>query len=105
VETLFDLTDEEAEAIMRASRRVGRAIVKAFSADGMLIYQNNGRVSGQTVPHYHLHVVPQHDETSRWGAGPQHIARVEGKEFVRGRPTMLTDQESGEVAARIRACL
>ena len=103
--TLFDLSDEEADAVMRASRRLGRAIVKAFDAAGLLFYQNNGRVSGQTVPHYHLHVVPQHEDTSPWGNGPRHIAQLEAKEFVGGRPAVLTERQSGEVAARIRAHL
>jgi diadenosine tetraphosphate (Ap4A) HIT family hydrolase len=40
--TLFDLTDEEAAAIMRDARRAALAVTRAFKPDGLTIYQNNG---------------------------------------------------------------
>ena len=45
--TLLDLTDEEATALMQATRRVAKAIVEAYDVDGMTLYQNNGVVSLQ----------------------------------------------------------
>ena len=77
--TLFDLTDEEAVAVMQAVQRVSKAIIEAYEVDGMTLYQNNGVVSLQEVPHFHIHVVPRRRENSNWGEGPPHIAVLEGK--------------------------
>ena len=61
--TLFDLTDEEAAAIMRETRRAALAVTRAFKPDGLTIYQNNGVGAGHEIPHVHMHVVPRyHDD-------------------------------------------
>jgi len=74
--TLLDLTQEEESAIMAAAKKITHVMVREFSPDGVLLYQNNGVGSGQEVPHFHLHVVPRRPG-SNWGFGPPHIARVE----------------------------
>lgn len=103
--TLFDLSEAEANAVMRAAQRVAAALVRAFDAGGILLYQNNGRLSGQEVPHFHLHVVPQYRETSPWGNGPRRIAALEGRPFIPNRPTELGEAERRAIAQRIRAAL
>ncbi len=39
----------------------GEKLVKALNADGLNLVQNNGLASGQTVFHYHLHLIPRYD--------------------------------------------
>ena len=51
--TILDLTDEESAALMGAVRRVSAAMVKAYSPDGITLYNNNGVASMQEVPHFH----------------------------------------------------
>ena len=58
--TILDLTEPEAESLARLVRRVAHAIHDAFEPVGLNIYQNNGIASGQTIPHYHVHVVPRY---------------------------------------------
>lgn len=74
--TLLDLNSTEESAIMSAARRVARALVDAYSPDGVLLYRNNGVGSGQEVPHFDMHVVPRQPE-SDWGFGPPHLERLE----------------------------
>ena len=63
VPTLLDLTDDEAAAIMRDTRRAALAVTRAFEPDGLTIYQNNGVGAGHEIPHVHMHVVPRyHDD-------------------------------------------
>ena len=50
--TLFDLTEDELREIFATARLVGRAVSLAFESEGLLLYQNNGLASGQTVPHF-----------------------------------------------------
>lgn len=59
-ENFFDLSDAAAAAVMRTARRVATAARQAFSADGIRIMQFNGEAAGQTVFHYHLHIIPCH---------------------------------------------
>jgi histidine triad (HIT) family protein len=105
--TVFDLTDEEATAIMQAVRRVGKAIVEAYDdVDGMTLYQNNGVVSLQEVPHFHMHVVPRRKANSNWGKGPPHIAVLEKKETqVQKCNVRITIEQEKEVAETIRKYL
>ena len=57
-ETVFELSDEAAQACMRTVRTVGEAMKKALGAQGIVLMQLNGAAAGQTVPHFHIHVIP-----------------------------------------------
>src|SRR5919108_5649325 len=57
--TLLDLSAHEAAAIMLAAQRIGRSITRLLAPEALLLYQNNGVLAGQEVPHFHLHVVPR----------------------------------------------
>lgn len=58
---LFELDDVQAAAVARASTRVARAIRDAFKPEGLSVYQANGKAAGQTVFHYHVHLLPRHE--------------------------------------------
>jgi histidine triad (HIT) family protein len=59
-ENLYALEDAQAAAVARASARVARAIREAFKPEGLSVYQANGKAAGQTVFHYHVHLLPRH---------------------------------------------
>lgn len=58
-ENLYELDDVQAGAVFRAASRVARAIRSAFAPEGLSVYQANGTAAGQTVLHFHLHLVPR----------------------------------------------
>ena len=58
--TLLDITPEEAAAVMRTAQRVAEAAALAFEPVGINLFQANGAPAGQTVFHFHLHVLPRH---------------------------------------------
>jgi histidine triad (HIT) family protein len=60
-ENLYELSEADAAAVFRAAARVARAIRTAFAPPGLSVYQANGKPAGQTVLHFHLHLVPRHD--------------------------------------------
>ncbi|MPZ98048.1 MAG: HIT domain-containing protein [Dehalococcoidia bacterium] len=64
--TLFDLTDDEAVALISASRRLAGALMAAFEPDGLTLVQNNGLASEQSVPHLHFHLIPRWHGQSRF---------------------------------------
>ncbi|MDR2044741.1 MAG: HIT family protein [Clostridium sp.] len=60
VETLYELSDEmAAEAVVLAKRMIVRMKEK-LQCDGFNILQNNGEAAGQTVPHFHMHLIPRY---------------------------------------------
>ena len=61
-ETLFDLQVSETADLARHVQRVAAAVAQAFVADGMNVFQNNGVAAGQSVPHYHVHILPRHKD-------------------------------------------
>jgi len=61
VENVYGLQDAQAAAVFRVAAKVARAIRAAFDPPGLSIYQANGKPAGQTVFHFHLHVLPRHD--------------------------------------------
>jgi histidine triad (HIT) family protein len=61
-ETILDLTPDQAGAAFRTARRVARAVEAAFEPEGITILQANRPVGEQTVPHFHMHIVPRHTD-------------------------------------------
>jgi len=58
---VYALDEAQAAALGCAQVRIARAIRDAFEPAGLSIYQANGKPAGQTVFHYHVHLVPRHD--------------------------------------------
>ena len=65
-ENLFDLDPDLAAAAMRAGQRIALGLRAAFQPDGITLMQFNGPAAGQSVFHFHLHVIPRwHDQPLR----------------------------------------
>lgn len=58
-ENVFALDEAAGAAVGRTLVRVARAINEAFAPEGLSQYQANGKLAGQTVFHYHVHLVPR----------------------------------------------
>lgn len=59
VETCEELNPEEWSEILSLKHQVCAALKKVFHAEGFNFAWNMGEKAGQTVPHFHLHVVPR----------------------------------------------
>jgi histidine triad (HIT) family protein len=55
-----DLSEEDAGALFAALHMLVGRIQEAVDAPASTIGINNGRESGQEVPHVHIHVIPRH---------------------------------------------
>jgi histidine triad (HIT) family protein len=58
-ENIFELAPDMAAAVMRSGQKLAFAVRRAFAADGVTLMQFNGPAAGQTVFHFHLHIVPR----------------------------------------------
>ena len=59
--TFLDLSEDGAAAVMATAKKVAAAIVQATDAPGFMMAQLNSSAAGQTVPHFHMHILPRHD--------------------------------------------
>ena len=84
--TVLDLTPEEAAAVMLTAQRVARAADQAFAPEGLMLAQFNGKAAGQTVFHFHLHVVPRHSDD---GMALSWRRQEPGAEVLQGYATRL----------------
>nr|WP_294863529.1 HIT family protein [uncultured Pseudogulbenkiania sp.] len=57
---IFELSDNAAAACMLTARKAAIAVRAALNPPGMILAQANGSAAGQTVPHFHIHVIPRH---------------------------------------------
>ena len=56
---LFEIPPETLAAVAYTTQHVARAIRAAFKPDGLNVIQNNGAAAGQSVFHYHVHLIPR----------------------------------------------
>lgn len=61
VENVYGLYDALAGAVFSSAAKVARAIRAAFEPEGLSVYQANGPAAGQTVYHFHVHLVPRYE--------------------------------------------
>lgn len=56
---LFELDDEVASKVLPVAKQVVTKMKEVLNCDGYNLVQNNGESAGQTVNHFHLHLIPR----------------------------------------------
>ncbi len=88
-ENIHEIPGETLAAVAAMSKRVAAAIQQEFEPDGIGVYQLNGSAAGQTIYHYHMHLIP----------------RIEGqRRSLHGREP-ADDARQAELAERLRKAL
>ena len=60
-DNIYDLDGETAGKLFALATCIARAMKDALKCDGLNLVQNNGEVAGQTVNHFHLHLIPRYE--------------------------------------------
>lgn len=85
---LFELPEETAGKAMKLAKKLGEQMVTNLKADGLNIVQNNGETAGQTVKHFHLHLIPRYKDDGQnilWKPGEVSADELELiKEQIKG---------------------
>lgn len=69
---LYELSDELASKALVVAKKVITAMTEVLGCDGYNVLQNNGEVAGQTVFHFHMHLIPRYKDDSvniKWKPG------------------------------------
>jgi len=69
-QTISDMPLKDIGKLFSLSSHIAKAVVKAVSADGFTLGQNNGEAANQIVPHVHVHIVPRFNNDSEQGRWP-----------------------------------
>lgn len=79
---LFELDDETAQKAILVAKKMAGKMKAALGADGFNLVQNNGEAAGQTVFHFHMHLIPRYENDNAgilWEPGettPEDMAEV-----------------------------
>ena len=88
-DNIYDLTDDQAAAIFKAAKKISMAMRDSFDYEGLNVVQNNGEAAGQTVFHFHMHLIPRYKgDTVNVGWKPGEITQeriAELKEKLKGK--------------------
>ena len=87
---IYELPDEMAAKAMILAKKMATAMTAALKCDGFNIVQNNGECAGQTVFHFHMHLIP----------------RYKGDNVgITWNPGELTDEDKEEILSKVKAQL
>ena len=59
---LYELPDEVCGEVMKLAKRMAARMTERLQCSGFNLVQNNGESEGQTVRHFHLHLIPRYDD-------------------------------------------
>lgn len=86
---VLTLSADDARAVMTTTHLLAPAVQKAMEAPGLMLAQLNGTAAGQTVPHFHMHIIPRHKGLEMLGHGTE----------------MADMDELADIATRIRSAI
>ena len=69
---LFEMPAELAADAMKLAKKLAALQKERLGADGLNLVQNNGEAAGQTVQHFHIHLIPRYEgdgQTIGWKPG------------------------------------
>ncbi len=85
---LCELDEKVAARVLPLAGKVGVAMKKALGCSGFNVVQNNGASAGQTVFHFHVHIIPRYED---------------GPAIVTWDPGKADSQELAEISSLIRS--
>lgn len=78
---LYELPEEDAGAVMKLAKRMAAQMTERLGCEGFNLVQNNGELAGQTVFHFHMHLIPRYREDGqKIGWKPQEVSQEELEE-------------------------
>ena len=87
---IYEIPEEKAAKAMLLAKKMATVMTEALGCDGFNIVQNNGEVAGQTVFHFHMHLIPRYNGDQ---AG------------ITWKPGELKDEVRDEIVAKVTAAL
>ena len=58
---LYELPEDTAAEVMKLAKKMAVEMTEKLGADGFNLVQNNNEIAGQTVFHFHMHLIPRYE--------------------------------------------
>ncbi|MDO4647335.1 MAG: HIT family protein [Eubacteriales bacterium] len=58
---IHEMPEELLSKAILVAKEMGARMTEVLKCDGLNIVQNNGEAAGQTVPHFHMHLIPRYE--------------------------------------------
>lgn len=62
---LYELPEEMAGKVMKLAKKMAAVMTEKLDCDGFNLVQNNNEVAGQTVFHFHMHLIPRYENDNQ----------------------------------------
>ena len=85
---IYEISDEMAAKAMILAKKMATKLTDALKCDGFNIVQNNGEPAGQTVFHFHMHLIPRYKGD---------------KVGIAWEPGTLTDEVKNEILEKLNS--
>ena len=59
-DNVYALDDDTAAHVFQVAVKVAKVLKEGLNLEGLNIVQNNGEIAGQTVFHFHMHIIPRY---------------------------------------------
>lgn len=87
---IFEIEDETLAKAAKLAKRIMTHEKDVLGCEGYNLVQNNGEVAGQTVFHFHMHLIPRYNGDT---VG------------ITWKPGELTDEDKEEILSKVKAQL
>lgn len=78
---LYDIDEEVAGRAMKLAKRLATKMTDVLGCEGFNLLQNNNEAAGQTVFHFHLHLIPRYEKAE------------DNKDILVWKPQSFTSEE------------
>lgn len=85
---IFDMPDLLLQKAYTLAKKLAAQLKDTLECDGINILQNNGEAAGQTVFHFHIHLIPR---------------RTKDRVGITWKPGTLTEQDKEEILSKFKA--
>lgn len=62
---IYEIADDTAAKVLPLAKKMATLMTEKLGADGFNIVQNNNEVAGQTVFHFHVHLIPRYNDDNQ----------------------------------------
>lgn len=87
IENIFEMPISKGKAVFELTIKIASILKKELNCDGINIIQNNGEAAGQSVNHFHIHIIPRYKDDNL---------------NILWKPTEPTDDEISQMGERLR---
>ena len=79
---LYELPEDTAGEAMKLAKKMVTKMTERLACKGFNLVQNNGDLAGQTVFHFHIHMIPRYQaDGQKIGWSPQEVTQEELEEI------------------------